>query len=270
MKFLKQIALFLVYSNVWIALGATAFTWKWYLTTNTTVNYSVLGFVFASTVLTYTFQRYVKMNNKNYAVTDRFNWMSRNAVFVKIVLLLSLLTTLWCSFYLQSASFYLLVLLGFISFFYVVKIFGRINLRSIPTLKIFLIAIVWAATSNFLPPLNSAYSLGFSLLLHFFLIDFLFILAITIPFDVRDLTVDEKSKMTLPQLIGVKKSLVLAVLLILTQALLFGKVSIVLVSIIGAILILKTNKNSNDLYFSFWIDGLLILQTLALFIELNL
>ena len=89
---------------------------------------------------------------------------------------------------------------------------NRFPLRSIPIIKIFLIAYVWASISSFLPSILSG-----SLVLNthntlIFLAHFLFIMAITLPFDIRDFNRDNKeSLITIPQLIGVKTTKVLAI-----------------------------------------------------------
>ncbi len=271
MAFLRKIAGFLVYSNLWIGLGAAAFTWKFYWIMAKPVNYWVIGFVFSSTVLTYTFQRYVKLSDANYGSSNRFDWMNKNPFLVLLILLASGAGAVWTAIYLNRPAYLLLVFLGFCSFFYIIKIPGLRSLRNVPTLKIFVIAFTWAATATLLPHLNGLNKTIDASLILLFIADFLFVLAITIPFDIRDIDLDDKMKMTLPQVLGVRTSLVLACVLLLPQLFIIhnltGRFSVGLLipTLIALALVGFSTKKKDDLYFSFLIDGLLILQPLFIY-----
>lgn len=67
-----------------------------------------------------------------------------------------------------------------------------ITLRQIPYLKIFLIAFVWAAVTVFIPVVNYKKPLYSLHVLSVFLERMLFVLAITLPFDIRDMDDDKK------------------------------------------------------------------------------
>jgi hypothetical protein len=89
----------------------------------------------------------------------------------------------------------------------------RKALREIPGIKIFLIAAVWTVITLLLPMKASGMAIGAfekSLLIE----RFFFILAITIPFDIRDLDHDAKDMRTLPQLMGVNGSIMLGMALL--------------------------------------------------------
>jgi 4-hydroxybenzoate polyprenyltransferase len=100
----------------------------------------------------------------------------------------------------------------------------------------------------------------------------LFIFAITIPFDIRDIQIDETSKLkTLPQVIGIRKSQFLALLLLSISALL----TIVLISTdvydvelltpyllctgITGLLISRASVDKDDYYYSGLLDGMMFL-----------
>mgnify|MGYP001364206609 FL=1 len=79
------------------------------------------------------------------------------------------------------------------------------NLRTLPTLKIFIIAVVWAGVSVYLPVVYeaSAFTTEFYLMLAQ---RFMLVLALIIPFEIRDLTYDSAALGTLPQVLGIKKT----------------------------------------------------------------
>ena len=89
-----------------------------------------------------------------------------------------------------------------------------ISLRDIPLLKIFIIAFYWTYLTIIIPVLVYNISFDSNLILNI-IVRFLFVLAITIPFDIRDYSVDDSSKKTIPQLIGLQKATILAVLILL-------------------------------------------------------
>lgn len=82
------------------------------------------------------------------------------------------------------------------------------KLRQIPLLKTFLIAIAWSAATIFLPVIQSGNDYSGIHVGLMFLERCLFVFAITIPFDIRDMKSDRLAGLkTIPVLIGEKKSL---------------------------------------------------------------
>lgn len=267
---------FLVYSNIWIGIGAAAITWQYYLVEELTPNWFIISLAFFSTVLTYTFQRYVKIINKTRSGGDRLEWMERNPITVKGIMLFSTAGCIHALFEVSLKSYWLLVITGILSLFYVVKLPGNLgkNLRDIPSLKIFLIGFVWAVIGSFLPYLNleeAKTEMPWML----FVSNFIFVIAITIPFDIRDLHLDEDDKRTIPQMVGEKKARLIGGILLLLNTVIFSQLTsnshdliFALSILVGLFLIWKSKSNAKDLYFSFVIDGLLILQPLCVYLDL--
>ena len=78
------------------------------------------------------------------------------------------------------------------------KDYTSFGLRTIPSLKLILIALIWSWVCVVTPQLLFFSHVDFS----FSIIVFTFILAITIPFDIRDLNYDSENLKTLPQIVG--------------------------------------------------------------------
>lgn len=275
MNLVRSLLTFLVYSNFWIGLGAVLFTWEFYVIYELPVNYAVLIFVFFATVLTYTFQRSVKLSNNSRQGSARISWMLRNDKLVKAILLISLAGSICCLFYFSFAAILLLVGCGFLSLFYIVKLPGKLgkNLRDIPSLKIFLIAIVWTCTSTLLPFFcleSPLFELSWLLLFA----NFIFIMALTIPFDIRDLILDEPDKKTIPQLVGENGSIWIAMLLLVVYGLILNEIigHFLFASMIGIlcalVFVYRSKKETEDLYFSVVIDGVLLLLPVLLWLDL--
>ncbi|MDG1914298.1 MAG: hypothetical protein P8I55_06880 [Crocinitomix sp.] len=277
MNLLYRLISFLAYSNSWIGLGAAAFLWQYYLIYDLECNWQLIGFAFFATVLTYTFQRYYKIISDGKTAGRRMLWMKENPNLIKGIMITSGLGCLPLLWGLSWSSYLLLFGCGLLSLFYVIKIPGKIsrNLRDIPSLKIFLIGLVWAATSTLLPYLNQpAETVEVPWL--FFIADFIFVAAITIPFDIRDIILDETEKKTIPQLLGERNSLwVASFMLVLNYALLLLTADQFLAFTLTAlslsiIFVRASSSDTGDIYFSFFIDGLLILQPTVVFMDLIL
>jgi len=179
-------------------------------------------------------------------------------------------------FHLQYATQLWLFIPAIISLAYVVPFLsGKKRLRDIGLIKIFLIAISYAMISVLLVYMENDAPIGRQAIL-LFIEKALFIFAITIPFDMRDLEIDKLSKVrTLPMILGWKKSITLgkAILLIClvfvwlnglylppssAKAMMFAYV-------LSSIYFSRIDKSKTDLYYSFGMDGLMALQTLILF-----
>ena len=145
-------------------------------------------------------------------------------------------------------------------------------LKLLEVIKIFLIAIVWSWVTVFLPALEigEATTLPVGLML---LERALFIFAITLPFDIRDLKVDSHSEVkTIPAEIGIKKtkslgalSLLAAFILAVTNWLSAGYNVNILLGIFISFLstwffIRQSDKVQHDYFFTGLIDGTMILQ----------
>ncbi|MDA7804014.1 hypothetical protein N8987_05500 [Crocinitomix sp.] len=266
----------MIYTNCWIGLGAAAFTWQYYLIFDLEVNYAVIYFAFFATILTYTFQRYVKLVNRTQVNNERLQWMQRNDLLVKAMMIVSTAGCLKALYEFNLATYAVLFFSGLLSLFYIIRLPGKVgkNLRDIPNLKIYLIAIVWASTSTFLPYLNHGVE-GLPIPWLLFITNFIFIIAITIPFDIRDLHLDEAEKKTIPQLVGVNNAILISVVLLAINIPLLIFISsyflwVSLVSLLSAIaLVIGSRKYTNDLYFSFFVDGLLILQPVLLYLDIR-
>lgn len=274
MKGFSRFLNFLVYSNFWIGAGAALLTCEFYVINELPLDIEVVSFAFFATVLTYTFQRSVKLLNNSRQGSARLIWMKKNNFLVKAILLLATIANIRHLFYFSINVYLLLIFSGFLSLFYIVKIPGKWgkNLRDIPSLKIFLIAIVWALTATFLPYFNlDEKVVAIPWLL--FISNFMLIIALTIPFDIRDLQLDEPEKKTIPQLLGERKAIFIAMALLTLYWLLMCLImhQFLFVSLIGVtltiVIVNGAKKSADDFYFSFVVDGLLLVLPLLLWID---
>lgn len=170
----------------------------------------------------------------------------------------------------------LLTIPGILSLLYISPLFyrGR-RLRDLDYIKIFLIAIVWTLIVVVIPLWNSHHSTTTIALLG--LEKCLFMLAITLPFDIRDIEIDEQTELkTIAKKLGAQKVKYLAGILLFVA---FGLSGILFISgimdlyfllIIGISYILSfwmihvcTNKK-HDFYFSGILDGTMMIPFVLL------
>ena len=101
-----------------------------------------------------------------------------------IIAILSIIPVALLTLYLNIYSIFLLVILSLLSISYALPIKNK-KLRDFPYLKIYIISFVWSASIVFLPIINVGKEISYTYILYF-IIFFLYVMAITIPFDVRD------------------------------------------------------------------------------------
>lgn len=180
--------------------------------------------------------------------------------------------------FLSLSMIIFLLHLGIISIFYNIP-FSIANsylfpLRSLPFFKIFLIAYVWASISAFLPGFQSNEPVINPLSIKIFISYFFYILAITLPFDIRDYYADQKKFLpTIPHLIGNLNTKILSIVcLSVFSIIIWDKVEIkyfsLLILITSGLIVYSSPKRKSH-YFLLYMDGTIILYYLAILLSLN-
>ena len=234
-------------------------------------------FLGLSTFVSYNFIRYLNfLENK---LTAHINsWFLKH---LKLLFWLALFDVLGLLF--MSKSFHGLSFLILLPFVVLTAMYGlpllkykgkRIALRAFPRLKTVSIACSWAGLSVLYPLVSQRIPLSF---LHglFFLQQFLFVFALTLPFDIRDLEVDAKQLKTVPQLLGIQKTKSLGVGLLLlfvgisyfTMSLFFFWQACFGAFLVGVYLLFSDREQAH--YFaSFWGEGIPIVWCFITYLSL--
>ena len=214
-KTFQSIFDFLLFSNVFMALCAVAQALVTFHLIKTPPSYPVLGLLFASTLGIYNFCILIdKANDPQRSPYLRIRWFYGHYRLMVTITIVCLLCLLPLFFLVSMPSRLLLVFLGILSFAYGLPLFSiaghQFGLRNIPGLKAFLITLVWTLSIVLLPVLEAqdqltTISMGDTMLL--IAKRFLFIAALTIPFDIRDLFEDRKHNLrTIPVVWGEKNA----------------------------------------------------------------
>ena len=268
---IKKLVELIVYSNLWISLAASGLSLNTYLVTNKPINLNVVFLVFFATFSIYNLQRLIKHYFQKKNFSKRHLWIYYNINVLSILVGLSSFTSLYFFFSIFSfIDFIILLPFSAISVLYAVSIFSRKRaLRDFPFIKVFLIAITWAVSSVILPIIELKLTIN-TQLINLFLFNLLFILAIAIPFDIRDLKLDDLKTKTIPQVIGVNKSvnfsLGLIFICLVFTSLSFCSFGQIIPLLITFYLVNLSKKEMPELYYSGILDGTILLFPLFNFI----
>ncbi len=273
-KLLRAFLNFFLYSSLNISIAASLFCIETFFLINVPFDLHLIGFTFFATLCLYSIHRIVGIRKMSsftkmgrYKVIEDFKWH------IIVYCLIGFLVSSYCFFSLQSFQQMLIIILALISVAYALPLFSRKRrLRDFNYVKIFLIAIVWALLCGYLPISLNDWDSKYALIIAE---KFLFILAVTIPFDIRDMEYDEEINVkTLPHKFGMRGSkylastlLIVALLLSLFSMLLFPtQLSYVIGSFtmygMAFILILLCNSQRPDWYFSGFMDGVIGLRAI--------
>jgi len=275
----QLIELFL-YSNLWIAGAAVAMSWqtRWILTGQLHLN-KLDGFIFCATLFLYAVHRLIALERLQLFTSEgRFSTIARRRRDIIGYALLAGGSSLFFFLQLPRSLQYLALAPAILSFLYVTPIFrGGRRLRDFHYLKIFLIAFVWTWVTVLLPA-SEQHLAGQLAVIPMACERLLFIFAITIPFDIRDLHIDQHTRVhTLPSRLGSRQALRIAILLLVASGLfswlLFRIdayssgmwVGWIISAVVAGSLIWGTTARRSDYYFTGWLDGTMILQFALLY-----
>ncbi|RZL16257.1 MAG: hypothetical protein EOO89_11815 [Pedobacter sp.] len=283
-KVLYSILDFLLFSNLFIAICAVAQGLITYHLLKIPPDKYVLAFVFFATIGLYNFSMLLaKPKKPEDSPYKRVRWIfSHHRMIISITLISMLCLVPLFLLYLSIESKLLMLFTGLVAVGYNIPFLTlnnqNIGLRNIPGIKLFLIAMVWAVSCVLLPIMELQHSHqlniapGDTLLLVFK--RFLFIAAITVPFDIRDLFQDKLYALkTIPVMLGEKRAYIfcqflllgyLLLLLLFRQATYPDIAAVVLNLAVTGWLIFKSNIKKNEYYYFFYLDGTMLLQYVLL------
>ncbi|MBC7653919.1 MAG: hypothetical protein H7098_05520 [Oligoflexus sp.] len=283
-KYIRQPLDFLLFSNIFISLGAAAQGLVTYHLIGYPINWFVIGCLFFSTIVSYNFSILIqKPKNPQLSEYRRVRWIFNYYNMNVGITVFAAIALIPCFLELHFKAQILLVILGFISIGYSTPLFSvgktKHGLRNIPGLKLFLIALVWALSSVWFPVMEiiASRQINISLweLIILVLKRLLFVIAITIPFDIRDMLQDSKYKLkTIATVYGEKKAYLFCQILLLIY--LFFSVlfpiggfnldffGLTFTIFLTAWLIFKSKWKKDEYYYFLYLDGILVLQYVLL------
>jgi len=274
----------LIQSNIYISLAAVA------LTVATQVQLGMrpqwhpyLFIIFFATLFEYNLHRLITvLTNKEALKSEKHRWVNENMKAFYLLVFISVVGFGVVALLAKKEVLITFAPIAFVTFFYSIPVSANrrhlLRLREIPYLKIFMIAAIWSASTILLPIVQSAETFSQTHIFSMLSERFFFILAITIPFDIRDLEADGQQELkTIPMLLGEKNSLNLSyfflIVFLLGSAFHYAPekewmiLSAMFLSGITTYLFLKMNYFKRMQFYHYGIlDGTLLLQGILVII----
>ena len=266
MNIVLRVIQFIVYSNILVAICAVCLSMSSQImieSYNNSINY----FVFFSTLSAYNFQRIIRLKKEE--ENHKLRWLFRYKKIIYFFIPLCVIMSLYFFINFNLKSQISIFIASIISILY------PFGLRKIPVFKIIFISIVWTIITSLIFLFENNISINQEQLLHL-ISRFLFVFAITIPFDIRDMKIDDQKFKTIPILIGEKRSKLVAIYSIILVMVIYLQLfyknslsinnlsSIIIILFITSLLILKSHHKKDELYFSLWIESTSIMFYLIL------
>ena len=291
MQVLKRAIDFLIFSNIFVSLCAASLSYSTIIILQIKAGFYTSFFVFFSTLSVYNFQRII-VSEKNEAVaflSNRHKWIIQHQKILAAITAISIIASIFIYlFYFSNKRSIFLMLFPFslLALWYVADIRkilpffkSRIRpLRTVPYLKIVLISITWTAMTVWLVAIESGMAL---LSVSVLLISFerlLFIFAITLPFDIRDMEQDQAMNIkTVPIMLGENKTkqlaygaLILFALLSVLRIILIPANPMIAVALVTSALLTiyivsLSGSNKSEYYYSGLVESTMLIQFLLLF-----
>ncbi len=194
---MKKLFEFYIYNHIHVGLSAVSLYMLYSLLTGQIPDSHYAVFLFSATVSYYTFLRLIHRNTLRFPLAKWYHDHYRLSLTVWI---LSTLTGFYLFSQFGRPLMTRLIIVGIPAILYNLRANGKkiYSLRKIGLVKIFLISFVWAAMVVWVP--FSTKISSFTLLAILTWHAFFFVLLWTLPFDIRDLALDQTSLKTLPQI----------------------------------------------------------------------
>ena len=259
MTWIRRIFDFYLDASIHVALAIICLVEVTGISLNIKVPNSLIIFIFFSALSCYNFVKYGVEAEKYILVANSYH---KNIQFFSLG---SLIVAFFQLFHLSEEIWIALFILGAITGLYALPVLPKHkNFRSFSGLKILIVATVWAGTTVILPVISRQIGLTWDVWVESVQRIFL-VLALLVPFEIRDLKYDDAELKTLPQRLGVKRTKVIGVVWTVSFLLLsfvmkdeprLALYSKVVLALALVTLILRTQVDQGRYYASFWVEAL--------------
>ncbi len=268
MVFLKKLFDFYINASIHVSFSVLALMLMTDHMFSLPFNSATTGFAFFGTLVAYNFIKYADMLLK----------MQSTSKYLRNILTLSIGSAILCGyFFLQLAlktQITAVIFFG-LTFLYAVPVFSKDrNFRNFTGIKIYIVALCWAGVTILLPLIDAEVILTLSVLLKF-VQRFILVIILILIFEIIDLRNDAAELQTVPQKIGVSRTKILGLgLLVLFYVLEFFQHSFVseqlvinfILIVVTALFTIFANANRSKYYTSFWVE---VIPVFWLILEVN-
>ncbi len=258
MNILQKIFDFILNHSIWVAISVVCLTQISSFNLNITISKNLLFFVGFGTIAGYNFIKHYQPQ--------------KIQLHLNIATILNVISTLLCMYFflqLKINTQIAIVIPFLITLFYAIP-FGKKSLRNLAGLKIYAIAFCWVWVTVILPIINADVLWSTAVFLEI-VQRFVFVIAITLPFEIRDVQADPENLHTIPQQFGVNNTKIYGLfLLMIFFFLTFFKDTVPhknltilpLIFLCSLLFIMLAKKTQTKYYSSFFVEGIPILWLL--------
>ncbi len=218
----------------------------------------IAGFAFFGTVFGYNFIKYEPLFRSGKSMSDELKAIA-------VLSILGLLASVYFFFGLEKQTQICSIIFFGLTFLYTIPVFSRDkNFRNLSGVKIYIVALCWAGVTTLLPVLNANVAMTSDVFLKFGQ-RFILVIILILVFEIIDLKTDHPSLKTVPQQIGVKRTKILGLLLLIPLYFLeFLKISIdvnqllvnLILVVVTALLTFFATTERSKYYTSFWVESI--------------
>jgi hypothetical protein len=263
---LRKLFTYYIEANLHVSLATSTLTILTFYNLHIPIDFTLVFFVFFSTLSSYHF---IRIATDYYAEKQLlFPFLKTYNTSFLILFFASILGVLYWVWQLSVQQWMIVFVAVVLTVVYAVPIIRGVSFRQIPELKIFVIALTWTLITVALPAEKLLFTYDFWVE---FIQRLVLIVALTIPFDIRDFYTDPEELRTLPQRIGVEASKKTGMLLMLVFfILIFLSKNLEVVHILSelgvfalTLFFLAVAKTEQEPYFAaFWVEAVPILWLL--------
>ncbi len=260
---MKKLVNFYINSSMHVALAVCALVGVTSLEFELPIDLFFIGFCFFGTITGYNYVKYAQLAKFNHKkLTDTLRS-------IQVFSLSSFIALIYFLWQLPLKLWWYSIPFGILTFLYAMPIFPKEkNLRSQAGVKVFVISVVWGGVTVILPILNANAMIDMNGALEM-IQRFLFIVVLMLPFEIRDLKYDPDTLATIPQQIGVFRTKVFGIILLIIcigieilQNYTEDKFSILkffVVALITVVFLWKAKQKQSEYYSSFWVESIPII-----------
>lgn len=263
---LRSLLNFYINSSIHVALAVVGLSIISMINFDIGIDWDVCLFIFFGSITGYNIVKYAGIAGLHHAS------LTKNLKLIQVFSLLVFAALFFITFRLSLPVILFSMFMGVLTLMYMLPILGGNNLRSLAGVKIYVIAFVWSGVTVMLPIMGKVELLQWDVALEL-IQRFLFVFALTLPFEIRDLKFDMANLNTVPQIFGVPRTKVLGVsILLLIIILEFLKtdsnneslLSLIMAITMLSIFLINTRIRQNKYFSSLWVEGVPIFWCLLL------
>ena len=262
MRYVRQIFNFYLDASIHVALAVLCLIYISVIYFNISLEIHLALFVFFTTIASYNFIKYGVEAEKYILVSSAYHRFIQFFSFVAVGM------AAYHANYLSLKVWLVLGMLAFLVGLYSLPVLPQArNLRNLGIIKILLVGFVWGGTTVILPILAVEDHLSHDVHVEA-LQRLVLVLVLMLPFEIRDMTLDNPSLKTIPQRYGIRVTKIIGsfagvVFFMLTFAKntfskgeLLGKAIVLLVLLV---VLWRTKAVQSPYFASFWVEGIPIL-----------